>query len=86
MTLTFSRFAEGLRAELSCGYDVVRISRWAYRQLTSQREIASELEAEILKVVAMEEGPEFEFSEDELREFANALEKRPAKKDPPGSK
>lgn len=73
MTLTYREFAQGLRAQIEHGHDVVQTSRWAYRQLTGARELDAGLREEILKVVAMEDGPEFELSDRELLDLANAL-------------
>jgi hypothetical protein len=71
MNYTLNQFGTDLLAELNRGYDVVRISRWAYtRYLERCRALDPGLGEKIMEVVAMEEGPEFEMSENELREFA----------------
>ena len=68
-------FGNDLMAELDKGYDVVRISRWAMSiYLKYCQEADTELDKTIMSVVAMEEGPEFEFSEEELRILAKELQ------------
>jgi hypothetical protein len=74
MTYTARDFARELLVELQKGYDVVRLSRWAMATyLKHSHEIEPELKREIMAVVVMEEGPEFEMTEQELREFTERL-------------
>ena len=74
MTYTKKLFADELLHQLSSGYDVVRIARWAFSiYMSHSRELELGLKSEIMQVVAMEEGPEFEMSEQELRQFASHL-------------
>lgn len=74
MTYTSGDFAQELLNELGKGYDVVRLSRWAMAAyLKHCGGIEPELKREIMAVVVMEEGPEFEMTEQELREFAERL-------------
>lgn len=71
MNYTLNEFGSELLDELDRGYDVVRLARWAYsRYLHQCSHMESNLREKIMQVVAMEEGPEFEMSEAELREFA----------------
>lgn len=75
--MTYSRqdFGEDLLAELVKGYDVVRLSRWAMSVYMKRcREIDADLDKIIMSIVAMEEGPEFEFSEQELRQMAYEMQ------------
>jgi hypothetical protein len=74
MTYTRKDFGKDLMAELEQGYDVVRLSRWAMSlYLKHCHEMDPDLYETIMSIVAMEEGPEFEFSEQELRQMANEL-------------
>jgi hypothetical protein len=75
MKYTTKEFGLGLMAEINKGYEPTRIARWAFARLTDpdHRIDCKELHDLILTVVAMEEGPEFEYSEQDLRELANRL-------------
>jgi hypothetical protein len=74
MTYTRQDFGRELLVELEKGYDVIRLSRWAMSVYMQQcRRTEPELDELILSIVAMEEGPEFEYKEDELRELASKL-------------
>ena len=67
-------FGVGLVAELNKGFDVVRLSRWAYATyLRHCPDLEAGLSDVMMEVVAMEEGPEFEFAEGELRDLAEKL-------------
>jgi len=74
--VTYSKndFGTGLRRQLEGPFDVVRIARWAFREFHNNcREMEPELQEVVLKVVAMEEGPEFEYSAEELKSLADQL-------------
>jgi hypothetical protein len=74
--MTYSRqdFGRDLLSELDEGYDVVRLSRWAMSVYMQQcQKTEPELDKLIMSIVAMEEGPEFEYKEPELRELASQL-------------
>lgn len=73
MSYTKAQFANELERQLDQGYNPVTIARWAYQKHLGARAFEEGLEPEILKVVAMEEGPEFEMTEQELRELASRL-------------
>jgi hypothetical protein len=74
MTYTKKQFAERLSQQLVLKYDVTRIARWAYNEFTMNcREIEPGLEREMMKIIVMEEGPEFEMTEQEIREFVRSL-------------
>lgn len=74
MTYTERDFRGELEREVSKGYDVVRIARMAFGVYHEHvREIGPDLKQKIFQIVAMEEGPEFELSEQELWEFARSL-------------
>ena len=59
---------------MDAGFNVVRLSRWAMR-LYSDRicDLESGVKEAMMDVIVMEEGPEFEMSEQELLEFARNL-------------
>jgi hypothetical protein len=74
MKYTRKDFGKDLIRQLRTGYDVARLSRWAYSvYLERCREMDAGLDELVMSIVAMEEGPEFEFSEQELRRMANEL-------------
>ena len=74
MTYTNRDFATGLAQELDKGFDIIRLSRWAYATyLRHARELEEGLSDMMMQVIAMEEGPEFEFVEEELRDFVKCL-------------
>jgi hypothetical protein len=75
MTYTRGAFGRELMGELEKGYDVIRLSRWAMSvYLKHCQESDAELDKEIMRIVAMEEGPQFEYSEEELRQIASDMQ------------
>ena len=74
MKLTRDELGRGLSDELDEGYDPVRLAKWAYRMHLDANEIDAGLESELLKLIAMERGPEFQMSESELRDLAKILQ------------
>lgn len=74
MNYQASDFGRELLWELNRGYNIVRISRWAMAAYLKHSSCTDpSLDSEIMKVIAMEEGPEFEMTEEELRKFAQRL-------------
>ena len=75
MTYTRKQFARELLAEMDHGYNVVRIARWAFsKKMDPDVRIEDPgLDAMVMQVVAMEEGPEFEHDETELRALAQRV-------------
>jgi len=74
MNYTSRQFGLELLQEANRGYDIVRLSRWAYSKYLSEiRNLDEGLREKIMEVVVMEEGPEFEMNEEELRGFADRL-------------
>jgi hypothetical protein len=68
MTYTAKQFALGLRNQLDMGYDVKRIADWAHGEyLCHGRSFAPEVQSVVMKIVAMDEGPQFELSEEDIR-------------------
>jgi len=69
--LTRKEFALALRAQLDQGHDPVRIARWAYELHLSARSFEEGLESDILQLIAMDMGEEYEIGEQELQRIAN---------------
>ena len=79
MSYTKKEFAHRLRQQLANGYDAVNLARWAYAELLRQDgNLDAEVESEMMTVVVMEQGPEFEMTELEINQFANELENQNA--------
>ena len=75
MSYTKRDFALGLKQQLTSGYDVVKVARWAHQEFLNHcRELETGVQAEMMKVIAMEEAPEFEMTEHEIQELADGLE------------
>lgn len=76
MSYTKKDFALRLKRQLIGTYDIVKVARWAHQEfLDHARELEVGLQLEMMKVIAMEEGSEFEMTEPEIRKFADELEK-----------
>lgn len=74
MTLTAKKLSSALQAELDKGYDIVRIARVAFHLYQDHGvELTPDLDETLLQLMAMEEGPEFEYSEEELRALVEKL-------------
>lgn len=69
---TSSDFGRELLTEIARGYDPVRIAQWAFSKIMNPNIKIENPEPylTILTVMTMEEGPEFEYSESELRALA----------------
>lgn len=64
---------KGLKAELLKGYDIVRISRWAFQIFSNEKSLDS-AERDILeKLFSMGDDPQFELSQEELTQLADTL-------------
>jgi hypothetical protein len=65
---------KGLKSELAKGYDIVRISRWAFNVFSEDtRSLAPSLQDTLENLFAMEDDPQFELSEEELHALADKL-------------
>lgn len=65
------QFATDLLAELEKGHDIIRIARWAHaRYLDECGSLSPRLRSAMMRLIAMEEGDEFELSETEIRDLA----------------
>lgn len=72
MTYTKKEFGLELQAQILQGYDQTEISKWAFQVYIKQSLlIESGLDEVVLKLIAMEEGPEFVLSKKELLLLAN---------------
>lgn len=71
MIYTLNDFGTDLLREIDRGYDVVRLARWAMQLYSDRcRDFDGGVKDAVTEVVVMEEGPEFEMTEEELRAFA----------------
>ncbi len=76
MSYTRKDFGARLKKQLTVDYDVVKVARWAHKEyLDHCRELEADLVAEITKIIAMEEGPEFELTKEEIQLLADELQK-----------
>ncbi len=67
MTYSKSAFGKGLAELVSGGYDIRSISRWAFEKyLDHANELEQGLKTEMMTIIMMEEGPEFELSREDL--------------------
>ncbi|HHC23806.1 MAG TPA: hypothetical protein ENK58_00115 [Desulfobacterales bacterium] len=74
MNYSKQEFGQALKSQLLSGYDIVRFARWAHDLfLEHSSHLEPGLQEVLMQIVAMEEGPEFEFSESELEELSKSL-------------
>jgi len=74
MSCLRSRFCTDLEKELVRDFDIVILSRWAYRfYLDNVRDLDNELRDAVLSIAGMADGEEFEMSQLELRELSERL-------------
>lgn len=74
MRYTLKDFGTDLLNEVGRGYDVVRLARWAMRLYSDRcRDFEEGVKDAVMEVVVMEEGTEYEMTEQELRRFAERL-------------
>jgi DNA-directed RNA polymerase specialized sigma54-like protein len=74
--MKYSKFEIGneLKTELNKGYDIERISNWASDTIFDSRHESSKDIKDILDHISiMDAGPEFEYSEQELRMLVDLL-------------
>jgi hypothetical protein len=75
MSYTRKDFGARLKEQLTVDYDVVKVARWAHKEyLDHCRELELDLVHEMMKIIAMEEGPEFELTEQEIQSLAVELQ------------
>ncbi len=83
MKYSKQEIGKALREELNKGYNIERISNWADELFVSMRNKRSpELDDILRHIFIMDAGPEFEYTEQELRLLAEMLineEKDPIK-------
>jgi hypothetical protein len=76
MSYTKMEFGARLREQVAVSYDVVKLARWAHHEFLNHcNELEPGLQPEMMRIIAMEEGPEFELTEQEIRTLANELQK-----------
>ena len=84
MKYSKQEIGRALREELNKGYDIERISNWADELFISMRDKRSpELDDILRHIFIMDAGPEFEYTEQELRLLSEKLinnEENPIKK------
>lgn len=75
MKFSKKQIGEYLQKELENGYSIERISNWAYDLLyfTAREKQILEISNVLRDLSVMEAGPEFEYSEKELRLLAEKL-------------
>ncbi len=75
---------EALKSELKKGYDIVRLSRWAFKVYSNNVRALTPCTNNVLQYLfSMEDDPQFEYTEDELHEISEMLikgEEDPIKK------
>ena len=74
MTYTPNDFRNDMISEIEKGYDPVRVAQAAYGIIQELgAKISTEFHNEILGVAVMEEGPQFEMTETQLREYLDRM-------------
>lgn len=74
MSYTNEEIGKQLNKELKKGYDIVRISRWAFNIFYNHtRELSSSQRNIFEELLRMEDDPQFEYTEQELRLLAEKL-------------
>jgi hypothetical protein len=74
MTYTKKQFGAELKIKVLIGSDYNEISKWAFKIYTDYGlEFENGLDYFVLKLIAMEEGPEFILSKKELKLLADEL-------------
>ena len=74
MTYTPDDFRNDLICEIERGYDPVRVAQVAFGIMQDLgAKISTEYHNEILGVAVMEEGPQFEMTETQLREYLDRM-------------
>ena len=74
MIYTKKQFGLELKEKIAKGSTCKEISRWAFKVYTNYGlDFEDELDYFVLKLIAMEEGPEFFLSKEELMFLANEL-------------
>jgi len=71
---TKAQFGHDLEEELKEKYEITHLSRWAFNKYTCNNELEKGLSEQIMKIVAMDEGAEFEYTKDELQKLAKEMQ------------
>lgn len=71
---TKNDFANELISEVNKNFDLIRISKWAHKKYIDHGpDLDNQTYIAMMKVIAMEEGEQFELTKDELLKIANDL-------------
>ncbi len=74
MNYSNQQLGETLKTRLTKGYDIVQISRWAYEiYFNNCRFLDPSTEETLEYLFRMEDDPQFEYTEEELRLLADML-------------
>ena len=74
MSYTNEEFGKQLDKELTKGYDIVKISRWAFNIFYNHTRELNTIQRNILeKLLRMEDDPQFEYTEQELVSLVKKL-------------
>ena len=73
MNYNNKKLGEELKIQLEDGYDIVKISRWAYKIFFNSRFLDSSTEEILEYLFRMEDDPQFEYTEQELKLLAELL-------------
>ena len=74
MTYTKKQFGLELKSKILNNYDCNEISKWAFKiYMDHGLELEKDLHPIVLRLMTMEEGPEFILSKEELQLLANTL-------------
>lgn len=69
-------FGKQLAEQVNKQYDITYLSNWAHRKyLDHANQIDKETRAAIMKIIAMDEGDEFELTKEELLKLAADLQR-----------
>ena len=68
------RLGKELKEELAKGYDVIRVSRWAFRIFVNNEKLLDDYLSTLLKrLLSMEDDPKFELTEEQVSALADRL-------------
>ncbi len=74
MTYSALELKAEVEAELASGYEPIRLAKRAFQiYFEKGRDLDPALDATVMRLVAMEEGSEFELSEEEVLELLDQL-------------
>jgi len=69
-------FGRELEIQINKNFDIDELSDWAHEKyLDNARSLDRETQSAIMKVISMTEGEQFEYTKEELLDFAKSLQK-----------